>query len=233
MSYYNSLYSILLYGSYIISNAIMINNYKSYSYFFCTSLLYFTLQYEIYNTSENQKNLYLVRGLPGCGKTEYIDNKFKNQSIDLFENYDLKKQNFENLYIEKERNFIELFKCIYNNNSKIIVVSGFFPNTQSISNIKYLCNEFNYNLKIISFDDITDKNEMKYLLNNSSIKNFNKSFIFKNFENYKGTLLDYDSYDSLVSEIFVSNYNDCVGDSFHDDCITKKQLDIELEEISN
>jgi hypothetical protein len=80
----------------------------------------------------------------------------------------------------------------------------------------------------VSFDDVIDKAQTKYLFNRSSIKKFNKSYILKNYENYTNTLID-DS-ESDYNEIFIGNYNDCLGDSVPCD-LNKAQLDMELDEI--
>jgi hypothetical protein len=231
MSVYYSLYSTLLYGFYIVSNIYSLKYFNSYVYLIGSSLMYFTIQIEINNLSKKNKKLYIIRGFPGCGKTKFIENHFKNQIITLFENYDLKNNEYENLYLEKEKKFITLFKSMkHNKNYKHIILSGFFPNKNSITNIKYLCNVFDYRLIIVSFDNVNDKNETKYLFNRSSIK-FNKSYIFKNIDNYDDTLANTDD-DEDYNEIFMENFNDCPGDSIPYPEKTLEQLDIELDEIT-
>tara|TARA_B110000208_G_scaffold183033_1_gene235339 strand:+ start:1445 stop:2017 length:573 start_codon:yes stop_codon:yes gene_type:complete len=182
--------------------------------------------------SKSKKTVYLIRGFPGCGKTRYIKDNFKNQKITLFENYDLKNNEYENLYLEKERNFIDLFKSMNNNKlyfSHSILITGFFPNKISISNIKYLCDVFHYKFNVVTFDNVCDKDETKYLFNRSSIKKFNKSYIFKNIHNYEDTLIVSDD-ENDYDESFEANFNDCPGDSLS--CgKSKEELDFELDEI--
>lgn len=233
MSYYLSFYSTILYGLYTTSNILSLKYYGSFPFFATSTVLYFTLQYELIMLSHRNKKLYLVRGFPGCGKTKYIEDKFlEKEEITLFDNYDL-KSSMRNLYLQKERRFMELFNTLYRKSSifqrnNTIVLTGFFPDEDSISNIRYLCKLFDYKLIIVSFDS-ADKDEAKYLLENSSIKKLNRSYIMKNSDNYQDTLIDdSDDYD----EIFVANFNDCEGDSFPSPKRTMRSLDIELEEIS-
>lgn len=232
MSVNLSFYSSILYCIYTLSNIYSFKHFNSIPFFIGSSIMYFSLQYELTTISHNKKKMYLIRGFPGCGKSKYIENKFKNDKITLFDNYDLKTENHENLYILKERKFLDLFKCIYSKSRYCcdnIVISGFFPNENSIINIKYLCDLFKYKLIIISFESLDDKDQVKYLLNRSSIRQFNKSYIFKHHNSFEDTLINYD--DDDYNEIFIDNFNDCPGDSIPYPKKTLEELDLELDKM--
>ena len=209
----------------IISYFIYINNIcltDSLEYAIIYTILFFSYLFSVllFNNSK-RKTLYIIRGFPGCGKSTTIENNFNKKDCYIIDNFDLKCSNKINLYVSKDNNLMSVLDAMLSN-INTLVISGFFPNSLSLQSIRHLAFKFDYHIEYYSFDIPSDDNFVKYLLDNSSIRQYTNNYILKNYHKY-GELEEH------TNEVFFENFNQCEGDSIPYPVKTKDELDYELD----
>ena len=185
-----------------------------------------SLSDSIYKSVKN-KELIIVRGVPGSGKKLYVLNKEKytNDEFVLLNSRDFFVDdngdfNFDGTKLaESESYILDNFLSAINKNIDKIYVIGFFDKIHSYNNYIKIGKMYNYKVKIIEID-CCDK---EYLNLFNTRTNFNTPI--------KKSILCYNNWEhddrAIIQQAYIPDFE---GDSLPNKNITKEQLDLELEE---